>query len=387
MSFTTRCPACGTMFRVVADQLKISDGWVRCGHCSDVFDATLNLDAWVPPLSAEASAAVPTVPGPSPTLPLPQLQPEPLSLATTSASPTPESGEDAMETRVPDDDIHAWFGDEPLPPGPGPQTVSKASAAPSLTTQPRALEEEATAEAVVGESPAVDPDFHAELQQFASATGRASGPAGLTVMPGLTTESAGTSAAPDQTLAAAPHPFPDPDPATDVPGFVRQARRRAFWSSAGVRMGLGVVTLLLGCLLAAQWILQERHRLVVSQPALKPWIEQACGWVGCSIEPLRRIDAVVIDSSDLVRRLGNFYSFDLVVRNTATIDVAVPALELTLTDSSDAVIARRVFLPREWPNSPSVLPASGDLAVSFRLSLTLGESSTMAGYRALVFYP
>ncbi|MEZ5707015.1 MAG: zinc-ribbon domain-containing protein [Burkholderiaceae bacterium] len=35
MSFTTRCPACGTMFRVVPDQLKISDGWVR-GHCSDV---------------------------------------------------------------------------------------------------------------------------------------------------------------------------------------------------------------------------------------------------------------------------------------------------------------------------------------------------------------
>ena len=40
MSLITSCPACGTMFRVVPDQLKISEGWVRCGHCSEVFDAS-----------------------------------------------------------------------------------------------------------------------------------------------------------------------------------------------------------------------------------------------------------------------------------------------------------------------------------------------------------
>jgi len=58
MSFTTRCPTCGTMFRVVADQLKISEGWVRCGHCADVFDATLYLEAWggaKPPAPASAA--------------------------------------------------------------------------------------------------------------------------------------------------------------------------------------------------------------------------------------------------------------------------------------------------------------------------------------------
>ena len=40
MSLITRCPACGTMFKVVPDQLKISEGWVRCGHCAEVFDAS-----------------------------------------------------------------------------------------------------------------------------------------------------------------------------------------------------------------------------------------------------------------------------------------------------------------------------------------------------------
>src|SRR3982751_4619035 len=43
MSLITRCPACGTMFKVVADQLKVSQGWVRCGHCSEGFDASLHL--------------------------------------------------------------------------------------------------------------------------------------------------------------------------------------------------------------------------------------------------------------------------------------------------------------------------------------------------------
>ena len=39
MSMATRCIACGTIFRVVQDQLKVSDGWVRCGRCDEVFNA------------------------------------------------------------------------------------------------------------------------------------------------------------------------------------------------------------------------------------------------------------------------------------------------------------------------------------------------------------
>ncbi len=39
MSLATRCPACGTVFRVVPDQLKVSEGWVRCGRCNSMFSA------------------------------------------------------------------------------------------------------------------------------------------------------------------------------------------------------------------------------------------------------------------------------------------------------------------------------------------------------------
>jgi len=43
MALITRCPVCGTLFKVVPDQLRISEGWVRCGQCAEVFDASNDL--------------------------------------------------------------------------------------------------------------------------------------------------------------------------------------------------------------------------------------------------------------------------------------------------------------------------------------------------------
>src|SRR4029078_10337891 len=39
----TRCPGCGTIFRVTAEQLALREGQVRCGHCRAVFDANDNV--------------------------------------------------------------------------------------------------------------------------------------------------------------------------------------------------------------------------------------------------------------------------------------------------------------------------------------------------------
>src|SRR5512143_1263403 len=39
MALATKCPQCGALFRVVADQLKLRGGLVRCGQCRAVFDA------------------------------------------------------------------------------------------------------------------------------------------------------------------------------------------------------------------------------------------------------------------------------------------------------------------------------------------------------------
>ncbi|WP_455284017.1 zinc-ribbon and DUF3426 domain-containing protein [Cupriavidus necator] len=58
VKLVTRCPACRTAFRLVADQLRLRQGLVRCGHCETVFDAREHLiEIPLPAGSAAPSAA------------------------------------------------------------------------------------------------------------------------------------------------------------------------------------------------------------------------------------------------------------------------------------------------------------------------------------------
>ncbi len=62
MDGTTLCPHCETRFKIVAAQLEVHQGMVRCGHCLQVFDARPNFipDAPHPQLELEMSpAAIP----------------------------------------------------------------------------------------------------------------------------------------------------------------------------------------------------------------------------------------------------------------------------------------------------------------------------------------
>lgn len=183
-----------------------------------------------------------------------------------------------------------------------------------------------------------------------------------------------------------PEEEPSGDP-SEEPGFVVQARRRAFWTSPAVRLVMGMMVLFLAGLLTAQWAIHERDQVAARWPAVRPFLLAACEPLACSVAPVRRIDDVVIDSSSLVRKLGDFYAFDLVLKNRAGVPVAVPALELSLTNIRDEVISRRVFLPNELPGLPAELPANGSLSTSLRLTISLGDEMPMSGYRALVFYP
>jgi hypothetical protein len=260
---------------------------------------------------------------------------------------------------------------------------------PAFSASPVALDSEPVSVSFVQE----EREFHAERIPFAAASenGGMSAP-----MPLVAPASDDAETARIDEPAAPPEPVPlavaPASQATDAqpepePGFVRQARRRAFWRSPAVRAVMSLMALLLSLLLAGQWALHERDLLAARYPALKPWLEQLCEPLGCRVEPARRIDAIVIDSTALVRRQGNTYSFDLVLKNTAPMALAMPALELSLTNTRDDVIARRVFRPEELPDVPALLPAESSVAISLRLSLAVGEALPMAGYRALVFYP
>jgi hypothetical protein len=237
-------------------------------------------------------------------------------------------------------------------------------------------------------------DFHSELKQFAATVGRPVGePEGAQGAATSGEEGAAQTTAPPAMPASPVAVIVSSDDSEAVvvaalePGFMRQARRRAFWHAPGTRAFLALLALALSALLAAQSALHGRDRLAALHPDWQPWLAALCEPLGCQIGAVRDLQAVVIDSSTLTRRIGDFYSFDLVLKNNAAIPLAVPALELSLTDTADTVISRRVFLPDELPGVPLLLPPSSTVPVSLRLSLAAGDGQPMAGYRALVFYP
>jgi len=73
------------MFKVVADQLRISEGWVRCGHCQEVFDASAHLQPSQPPALMPDMALDKVRPPPQP---VPRTAP-PVRAWGTSASGSP----------------------------------------------------------------------------------------------------------------------------------------------------------------------------------------------------------------------------------------------------------------------------------------------------------
>jgi hypothetical protein len=105
------------------------------------------------------------------------------------------------------------------------------------------------------------------------------------------------------------------------------------------------------------------------------------------VAPLRQIESVLIDSSALVRVADGVYRLEVVLKNTSSLMLAVPAVELSLTNANDEVVARRVVLPGEWGAVPDELPPKSDTPLALRMSLVQGADLRMTGYRALVFYP
>jgi predicted Zn finger-like uncharacterized protein len=101
MSLTTRCPNCGTAFRVQPAQLSARGGKVRCGRCANVFDGVAAL---VQEGSATSESAAP----------LPEAEPSPqlgLFESAKKLPPLPATGAAANE-----DAAVPQFLDEPARP-------------------------------------------------------------------------------------------------------------------------------------------------------------------------------------------------------------------------------------------------------------------------------
>src|SRR5690606_2225409 len=144
--------------------------------------------------------------------------------------------------------------------------------------------------------------------------------------------------------------------AAKTPEFLRRAQRRAFWRHPATRTVLSLIGLSLLLMLALQAAHQWRDLLAAHYPPARPYLAQWCEAVGCKISPPLRIDKLQVESATLVRTNSegpDTYRLVVVVRNRAPIDLAWPDVDLTLTDTNGAVVARRAFSPRhaQWLDS------------------------------------
>lgn len=333
MSLITQCPACATYFRVVPDQLRISDGWVRCGQCDEVFDANAsvrNEDALVP---VEAPAAeVPQAVDISATAHAE------LAAQMSQPAPWPEPVPQAVEEAEPE-----------------PVEEEEAQPDPFLDRSPRELSDFSTA--LVG----------ADLEEAAAQA----------VVPEESTER--------RYMQAMAHAHEEDDPKLS---FMKPLKKPSRWTRPWVRASLAVLSLLLVVGLVGQVVLHERDRLAAQYPEYRGELSALAQAVGLEVRPLKQIEAVVIDSSAFTKVRNEVYKLSFTLRNNAPIALATPSMELTLTDMQDQVLLRRVLTPADFAKLPEVLAAGAEqsAALSVAVRAPLAQDK-VAGYRLLAFYP
>jgi hypothetical protein len=136
-------------------------------------------------------------------------------------------------------------------------------------------------------------------------------------------------------------------------------------------------------MLVWQLLLSQRNVLTAQEPALRPMLSTMCA---CEVTWPREPEAVHIESSSFTEDPKGGYIVELRLKNTQHHPVAMPALELSLTDLQDQVLVRRVFTSQDLSAKDHVL-ALHDVRATLNFDLDEVVSKRITGFRALVFYP
>jgi predicted Zn finger-like uncharacterized protein len=158
-------------------------------------------------------------------------------------------------------------------------------------------------------------------------------------------------------------------------------KRRWLWITASS---------LLALLLLLQAMYFFRVELAARLPGLKPVLIGYCMVLNCTVPLPQNPGLMSIESSELEADPEHENQIILValLRNRATHVQAFPVLELSLNDTQDKVVARRLFKPADY------LPATESEAAGLRpnreLNIRLRLDTTdlrPTGYRLALFYP
>jgi hypothetical protein len=170
-------------------------------------------------------------------------------------------------------------------------------------------------------------------------------------------------------VAPVPEPVADPGAEQSEPAFIRAAEGQP-------RRGFSIVftggSALLALLVAAQLAVVFRSDVLTSWPGVRPALIQLCNVFGCSLGWPTQPDQLAVIGSELQSIPGtDVLELTAVIRNRASYTQALPALEVTLSDTQNRPVARKVFSPADY------LTAAGEPRTRIDEGLAAGADMTI----------
>lgn len=375
MSLATRCINCSTVFRVVQDQLLVSEGWVRCGRCREVFNAIENMFDLKKDLP---SSLLPLATPPTGFDNLLDVPPhsdandrEDRRVIPRSAAPSHGAFVSSTNTRPTRIDhpgfaaaansqevVRASLWPTSEQPGVGDHAMDAGGNSKQARARSKALRDdvdfqmsESTLDVPVdGSSVGVMPSDE-EVDQLLSSNGR------------------DTQFAPFQ----------------QAPDFLVRAQQASRWQQPKVRLALRLAAILLSITLGLQVVMHSRDTLAARWPVAELMLQALCAPLNCRVEAPRRLQALKVESAALTESgTAGTYRLAVALRNVDDIIVRMPALDLRILNARGEPIARRIITASELGMTSSVIEAGGDANLQGLIRLSLPQ---VAGYNVEAFYP
>ena len=156
-----------------------------------------------------------------------------------------------------------------------------------------------------------------------------------------------------------------------------------------VNVWLMLFGLILAILAGIQSVYYLRTSISADYPQFKPYLVQACAALKCEIDLPKNLDFFALDDSDMQEDYAhkNVIKFSSLLINNAPYAQAYPNIELTLTDTADQPVLRRLIKPSEYLASNTNADAGIDSREEMRINLSINVADmAVAGYRVLLLY-
>lgn len=374
-SFITQCPHCRTSFRLSRAQLGAARGVVRCGACMEVFNASQRLQqedgepfvlAPAPVAAAEPAAPLVTAHATKPAmeeeilwihddLDLDNLdldeelaklerQEHELSRQLQALEHPPQAHTDEAwaEQLLRAESQTGENGDQPS--APEPSRAPEAASPESLSFTPVTPDRPAPPSPLAASRTFTDA-LEQQPQRIEPAIGDVDMPSHREPEDTSETFAAKTDErrSPPRATEAMDEPLFDLE---DEPLQLDWQARRKPW---GRWLGWAALNLIALLALAGQYVAYNYDELV-RQDRYRPWFEQLCPSIGCTLPP--KVDIEQIKSSNLVVRshpdFNSALVVDAIIYNRASFAQPFPLLEVRFADINGQPLASRVFKPGEY---------------------------------------